>query len=216
LLKFHGGGYMKNHLPSSWFNKASRTTGSDEFPIPPNRDRNKKLMEPTTSEGMILGGHSTSTAFRLRRKKRGSFRLKKRQVGVDGRVIMPLSYLDTYYSLGKRNNLLTDEVRGNGRIYLGLPKTLQHQRSGDDVFEKPKRGSFRLKKIPEDAIQWSVPGAKRASFRLKRILDNYRDLLGTPSVGSSSSSGFRLKKRGGTSSFRLKRIDEEGIHAYGQ
>ena len=131
---------------------------------------------------MILGGHSTSTAFRLRRRKRGSFRLKKRNIGAD--AVIPLSYLDHYYALGKRRNDVYDEGIGSGRMYLGLPKTIQTARNpGDVVFEEAKRGSFRLKKIPEDSIQWSEPGPKRASFRLKRILDNYKDLLGSPSGG---------------------------------
>ena len=124
---------------------------------------------------MTLGGHSTSSAFRLR-KKRGSFRLRKRDPTIREDLMsmnyLPLSYLDTYYALGKRNSHLSDEVSPI------LPTTLQDD---GDIMEEEKRASFRLKKIPQNAVHRAAHGAKRASFRLKRILDNYKDLLGSPS-----------------------------------
>jgi hypothetical protein len=115
-----------------------------------------------------------TSAFRLR-KKRGSFRLRKRDPTADDRISMnylPLSYLDTYYALGKRRSHLSDEVPPL------IPTTLH---DGDDIIDEEKRASFRLKKIPQNAVNRSAHGAKRASFRLKRILDNYKDLLGSPS-----------------------------------
>ena len=115
-----------------------------------------------------------SSAFRLR-KKRGSFRLRKRDPRADNLISMnylPLSYLDTYYALGKRRDHRSDEVSPI------IPTTLH---DSDDIFEEEKRASFRLKKIPQNAVNRSAHGAKRASFRLKRILDNYKDLLGSPS-----------------------------------
>merc|ERR1711868_356566 len=72
-------------------------------------------------------------------------------------------------------------------IYLGSPSTM--------IQEDPK-----------------IEDEKRASFRLKRILETYKDLLGQPSSGSSSTSAFRLRKRGGTSSFRLKRIPNQELN----
>ena len=118
-----------------------------------------------------------SSAFRLR-KKRGSFRLRKRDPAPTSfrdtysMNYLPLSYLDTYYALGKRRNHLNDEVSPI------IPTTLH---DGEDIMEEEKRASFRLKKIPQNAVNRSAHGAKRASFRLKRILDNYKDLLGSPS-----------------------------------
>ena len=181
---------------------------------------------------MDLGGRAASSAFRLR-KKRGSFRLRKRNQ-VDESMWMnylPLSYLDTYYALGQRRFSPSKEVSSG---------TAAKSNSRNNPIEDEKRASFRLKKRPEDSVHWSEPGTKRASFRLKRILDSYKDLMGSTAgmlincytlkrdydynisilifikflhlysfEGSSASSAFRLKKRGGLSSFRLKRIDGE-------
>lgn len=105
-------------------------------------------------EGIFLGGHAATSAFRLRRKKRGSFRLKKE---------MPLSYLDYYYALGNR-----------GQDYLD-------EDNDEALFEEEKRGSFRLKKNQQHP--GPVLADKRASFRLKRILDNYGDLIGSRPAG---------------------------------
>ena len=186
-----------------------------------------------SKDGMVLGRHSTSTrAFRLR-KKRGSFRLRKKDMNY-----IPLSYLDTYYALGKQRSFPYYESSAG----LPRPPIEYHNRTpDDDMIEQGKRASFRLKKIPKNSGQiWSEPrSAKRASFRLKRILDSYKDLLGSPSgsatrlphliiyysinkkenlpfqtiqtdiylffIGSSSTSAFRLRKRDGLSSFRLKK-----------
>ena len=124
---------------------------------------------------MVLGRHSTSTrAFRLR-KKRGSFRLRKKDMNY-----IPLSYLDTYYALGKQRSFPYYESSAG----LPRPPIEYHNRTpDDDMIEEGKRASFRLKKIPKNSGQiWSEPrSAKRASFRLKRILDSYKDLLGSPS-----------------------------------
>merc|ERR1711899_360811 len=94
-------------------------------------------------------------------------------------------------------------------IYLGSPSNMLQE---EPTMEDEKRASFRLKKIPEDAVDRLEPFEKRASFRLKRILDSYKDLLGPPSSGSYPTSAFRLRKRGGTSSFRLKRGHDEGLN----
>ena len=128
-----------------------------------------------SKDGMVLGRHSTSTrAFRLR-KKRGSFRLRKKDMNY-----IPLSYLDTYYALGKQRSFPYYESSAG----LPRPPIEYHNRTpDDDMIEEGKRASFRLKKIPKNSGQiWSEPrSAKRASFRLKRILDSYKDLLGSPS-----------------------------------
>ena len=185
---------------------------------------------------MDLGGRAASSAFRLR-KKRGSFRLRKRNQ-VDESMWMnylPLSYLDTYYALGQRRTSPSVEVSSG---------TAAKSNTRNHPIEDEKRASFRLKKRPEDSVHWSEPGTKRASFRLKRLLDSYKDLMGSSAgmlgnchtskkycaayyyyeisililikllllysfPGSSASSAFRLKKRGGLSSFRLKRIEGE-------
>jgi len=94
-------------------------------------------------------------------------------------------------------------------IYLGSSSNMLQE---EPTMEDEKRASFRLKKIPEDAVDRLEPFEKRASFRLKRILDSYKDLLGPPSSGSYPTSAFRLRKRGGTSSFRLKRGHDEGLN----
>jgi len=94
-------------------------------------------------------------------------------------------------------------------IYLGSPPNMLQE---EPTMEDEKRASFRLKKIPKDAVDRLEPFEKRASFRLKRILDSYKDLLGPPSSGSYPTSAFRLRKRGGTSSFRLKRGHDEGLN----
>jgi len=94
-------------------------------------------------------------------------------------------------------------------IYLGSTANMLQE---EPAMEDEKRASFRLKKIPEDAVDRLEPFEKRASFRLKRILDSYKDLLGPPSSGSYPTSAFRLRKRGGTSSFRLKRGHDEGLN----
>jgi hypothetical protein len=186
---------MMNHLPSSWFNKASNT------------DRSKKLADLTSQDGINLGGHPASSSFRLT-KNRGSFRLRKRMPMLSRSVplpqkYLPLSYFDTYYALGNERNRLSDHV------YLESPSTMTQE---EPITQDEKRASFRLKKIPEDAADRLEPAEKRASFRLKRILDSYKDLLGNPSSGSSSTSAFRLRKRGGTSSFRLKRVNDDGLN----
>jgi len=178
----------------------SRRSGSTEAFVP-NTDRSKKLADLTSQDGIVLGGHPASSSFRLR-KKRGSFRLRKRMPMLSRSVpspmkYLPLSYFDTYYALG------------NGRDRLGSPSTMAQE---GPIIEDEKRASFRLKKIPEDAADRLEPAEKRASFRLKRILDSYKDLWGNPSSGSSSTSAFRLRKRGGTSSFRLKRVNDEGLN----
>ena len=120
---------------------------------------------------MDLGGRAASSAFRLR-KKRGSFRLRKRNQ-VDESMWMnylPLSYLDTYYALGQRRFSPSKEVSS------GMAAT---SNTRNHPIEDEKRASFRLKKRPEDSVHWSEPGTKRASFRLKRILDSYKDLMGS-------------------------------------
>ena len=120
---------------------------------------------------MDLGGRAASSAFRLR-KKRGSFRLRKRNQ-VDESMWMnylPLSYLDTYYALGQRRFSPSKEVSSG---------TAAKSNSRNNPIEDEKRASFRLKKRPEDSVHWSEPGTKRASFRLKRILDSYKDLMGS-------------------------------------
>ena len=96
---------------------------------------------------------------------------------------MPLSYGDSYYLTGKRSrgHRFFNDEQGNDKIYFGLPREVQNEAPEEEFLEEAKRGSFRLKKIPEDAIHRPDPGVKRASFRLKRILDNYRGLLGSPS-----------------------------------
>jgi len=177
----------------------SSAMGSIESPIP-SSGRNKKLVDVRIPDEMDLGGRAASSAFRLR-KKRGSFRLRKRNQ-VDESMWMnylPLSYLDTYYALGQRRTSPSVEVSSG---------TAAKSNTRNHPIEDEKRASFRLKKRPEDSVHWSEPGTKRASFRLKRILDSYKDLMGS-SAGSSASSAFRLKKRGGLSSFRLKRIEGE-------
>ena len=118
---------------------------------------------------MDLGGRAASSAFRLR-KKRGSFRLRKRNQ-VDESMWMnylPLSYLDTYYALGQRRTSPSVEVSSG---------TAAKSNTRNHPIEDEKRASFRLKKRPEHS--WSEPGTKRASFRLKRILDSYKDLMGS-------------------------------------
>lgn len=172
--------------PESKLSRRSISTGNDA-----GRDRDKKMMDPSSS-GILLGGHSTTSAFRLRRKKRGSFRLKKK---------MPLSYLDYYYALGSGGQNFLDEGLDNGLSIFNPMKTAQNEPHDESLFEEEKRGSFRLKKNQQSSS--SVFLDKRASFRLKRILDNYGSLIGSRPAGSSSA--FRLKKRGGASSFRLKR-----------
>ena len=120
---------------------------------------------------MDLGGRAASSAFRLR-KKRGSFRLRKRNQ-VDESMWMnylPLSYLDTYYALGQRRTSPSVEVSSG---------TAAKSNTRNHPIEDEKRASFRLKKRPEDSDHWSEPGTKRASFRLKRILDSYKDLMGS-------------------------------------
>ena len=120
---------------------------------------------------MDLGGRAASSAFRLR-KKRGSFRLRKRNQ-VDESMWMnylPLSYLDTYYALGQRRTSPSVEVSSG---------TAAKSNTRNHPIEDEKRASFRLKKRPEDSLHWSEPGTKRASFRLKRILDSYKDLMGS-------------------------------------
>ena len=133
---------------------------------------------------MVLGGHSVSSSFRLR-KKRGSFRLKRVPTLADVVPLpmkyMPLSYFDTYYALGnararRLENGLSDD------IYLGSSSNMLQE---EPTMEDEKRASFRLKKIPEDAADRLEPFEKRASFRLKRILDSYKDLLGPPSSGNN-------------------------------
>ena len=136
---------------------------------------------------MVLGGHSVSSSFRLR-KKRGSFRLKRVPTLADVVPLpmkyMPLSYFDTYYALGnararRLENGLSDD------IYLGSSSNMLQE---EPTMEDEKRASFRLKKIPEDAADRLEPFEKRASFRLKRILDSYKDLLGPPSSGSNGNN----------------------------
>ena len=126
-----------------------------------------------------LGGHSVSSSFRLR-KKRGSFRLKRIPTQTHAvpspKKYLPLSYFDTYYALGNARNRLSDD------IYLESPSNMVQE---DPIIEGEKRASFRLKKIPEDAIEKLEPFEKRASFRLKRILDSYKDLFGQPSSGNT-------------------------------
>ena len=120
---------------------------------------------------MDLGGRAASSAFRLR-KKRGSFRLRKRNQ-VDESMWMnylPLSYLDTYYALGQRRFSPSKEVSSG---------TAAKSNTRNHPIEDEKRASFRLKKRPEDSVHGSEPGTKRASFRLKRILDSYKDLMGS-------------------------------------
>lgn len=126
-----------------------------------------------------LGGHSVSSSFRLR-KKRGSFRLKRIPTQAhtvpSPKKYLPLSYFDTYYALGNARNRLSDD------IYLESPSNMVLE---DPIIEGEKRASFRLKKIPEDAIEKLEPFEKRASFRLKRILDSYKDLFGQSSSGNT-------------------------------
>ena len=133
---------------------------------------------------MVLGGHSVSSSFRLR-KKRGSFRLKRVPTLADVVPLpmkyMPLSYFDTYYALGNARNHLFDD------IYLGSPSNIIQE---DPKIEEEKRASFRLKKIPQNAVDRIEPFEKRASFRLKRILETYKDLLGQPSSGNKTVRYF--------------------------
>ena len=127
-------------------------------------------------EGIFLGGHSTTSAFRLRRKKRGSFRLKKK---------MPLSYLDYYYALGSRGQDFLDEELDNGLGTFSSMKTTQDEANDEPVLGEEKRGSFRLKKNQQNSR--SVFPDKRASFRLKRILDNLDGTL----IGSRPAGFIR-------------------------
>jgi len=106
-------------------------------------------------------------------------------------------------SPGNARNRLSDD------IYLESPSNMVLE---DPIIEGEKRASFRLKKIPEDAIEKLEPFEKRASFRLKRILDSYKDLFGQSSSGYQKRPAFRLRKRGGTSSFRLKRVPSEELN----
>jgi len=197
---------LNRQLQSQQQTKSRRSGSTEGF-----EDRSKKLADLTSPDGMVLGGHSVSSSFRLR-KKRGSFRLKRVPTLADVVPLpmkyMPLSYFDTYYALGnararRLENGLSDD------IYLGSPANMLQE---EPTMEDEKRASFRLKKIPEDAVDRLEPFEKRASFRLKRILDSYKDLLGPPSSGSYPTSAFRLRKRGGTSSFRLKRGHDEGLN----
>ena len=79
------------------------------------------ILCPKFQDGMVLGGHSVSSSFRLR-KKRGSFRLKR--IPTEAHAVpssmkyLPLSYIDTYYALGNARNRLSDD------IYLGSPSTM--------------------------------------------------------------------------------------------
>ena len=138
------------------------------------------ILCPKFQDGMVLGGHSVSSSFRLR-KKRGSFRLKR--IPTEAHAVpssmkyLPLSYFDTYYALGNARNRLSDD------IYLGSPSTMIQE---DPKIEDEKRASFRLKKIPQNAVDRIEPFEKRASFRLKRILETYKDLLGQPSSGNDN------------------------------
>ena len=138
------------------------------------------ILCPKFQDGMVLGGHSVSSSFRLR-KKRGSFRLKR--IPTEAHAVsssmkyLPLSYIDTYYALGNARNRISDD------IYLGSPSTMIQE---DPKMEDEKRASFRLKKIPQNAVDRIEPFEKRASFRLKRILETYKDLLGQPSSGNDN------------------------------
>jgi len=192
---------LNRQLQSHQQTKSRRSGSNEGF-----EDRSKKLADLSSPDGMVLGGHSVSSSFRLR-KKRGSFRLKR--IPTEAHAVpssmkyLPLSYFDTYYALGNARNRLSDD------IYLDSPSNIIQE---DPKMEEEKRASFRLKKIPQNAVDRIEPFEKRASFRLKRILETYKDLLGQPSSGPSSTSAFRLRKRGGTSSFRLKRIPNQELN----